>query len=329
MTAGLDPQLGAVLERDLPSLLALARVVSCNFVDARTTSKDVVRSVAQNHAAQSAGISSRIDLRLSTCLRYECYRCDGAGYPDASFFHATGLTCVRRLLSVITGLQSEIVGEQEILLQVSDAIRDACRADRLSKMAARGFDALLAVGTTIRARSGVNSHENYSTAAADLIVEHLTRRSSPTVAIVGGGYMAEAFFTAMLRARFANVRNILWINRSVAKLQRSLTDLIELLDVPVELLDLEEGNYALVEADAVFCALAASPGRYIDARHRHDAFVVDVSYPPVFGQRPGITLVNIANTDFSRMIKAPVPKSCIVLADRHIDDIMAVLEVAG
>ncbi|HEY0027406.1 MAG TPA: hypothetical protein VGC35_06010 [Allosphingosinicella sp.] len=317
-----------LVERHLPALLALTRTVSCNFIDARTASKDVVRAVAQRHAGRPAAIPSAGELLVSTCLRFELYRYDGAGQPLAPFFHASGLTCVRRFLSMITGLQSEIVGEQEILLQVSEAVRAGRRRNRLLEPAEQGFAALLALGAAIREHSGVDSHENYSTTAADLIVSHVARGRGATVAIVGGGYMAEAFFSALLRARFANVRHILWINRSVAKLRRSLADVVELMEIPLDLLDLDEGSHALAEADAVFCALAASPGRYADAALRQNAFVVDVSYPPVFAPRPGMTLVNIANTDFSLIVRLPIAKSSIGQADRDIDDVIAFLEAA-
>jgi glutamyl-tRNA reductase len=149
------------------------------------------------------------------------------------------------------------------------------------------------------------------------------------VAIIGGGYMAEAFFTALLRARFDNVRKILWINRSVPKLRRSLAAIIDLLDVPIELLDLVEGNSALVEANAVFCALAASPDRYADVRCRRGTFIVDVSYPPVFTPNPEISLVNIANTYFDHLVRTPVPKTFVAEAESEIDRIIAFLRVSS
>jgi glutamyl-tRNA reductase len=281
-----------------------------------------VKSIAMNSHSHEPITDGFV---LSTCLRHELYRCDGSGSHQQQLFMVKGLTCIRRLLYVLTGLQSEIVGEKEILLQASQAIQNSREAGTLSEKSLAGLETLLTLSELVRVRSGVESDENYSTIAADLLIQHLASETDPIVAIVGGGYMAEKFFSALLKARFVNISKLVWINRTRAKLERSLADLIHLLDYHIEVLDLIDGKNALAEANAVFCALSMSPEYFGDVRCRADAFVVDVSYPPVFKEHPNQRLVNISNTYFERLVQKPAQKAHVAHANREIDSILGFL----
>lgn len=313
-------------ERYSPALSRLSRRLACNFVDARVASKDFVREIAERPDPRLQNAGEVGWFIVSTCLRHEIYGCDGSLRPAEPFFHVSGLACVRRLLSVLTGLQSEIAGEREITAQVAGAIDRAAATGRLDSTTVSDLRAACALSEQIRARSKVATTENYSTIAADIVAQNLADRRGAVLAIVGAGYMADRFFSQMIADRLANIAKLIWINRNTVKTSQSLAQLIDLIHIEVEIVDLDEGRDALSEADLVFCALAKSPELYRDIRLRPGAFIVDVSYPPVFSESLGVTLLNIANTSFTSLVRNPVPKRHLMLANREIDAVIQQVE---
>lgn len=312
-----------LLDQNAQELAALARHISCNFVDAQTTSKDYVRAVAERWSASRL---SGHHFVLSTCLRHEIYCCDGGQIHREPFIYTSGLTCVRRLLAIQVGLLSEIIGEREISSQVARAVEAADRAGQLGSETARGLHALNLLAEHIRIRSGISTNENYSTIAADIVLEHLADKPGAVVAIIGGGYMAERFFSSLVKAQFANVRKLVWINRTTAKVRDGLGSLLDVIDIELEVIGLKEGRHALREADAVFCALAKSHELYKGAAQKRGTLVVDVSYPPVFEGGAETTLVNIANTQFDRLVRRPPLKASVSRANAEIDSALSYVQ---
>mgnify|MGYP001609209441 FL=1 len=304
-------------------LITLARNISCNFVDVRTTTKDYVGTIAIKNSDQYKPDKGCNQFLLSTCLRYEIYDCNNTQKPIDSLFRVKGVTCIRRILSILTGLQSEIIGEREIFIQTVQAIDKSQELGNLSKETLDGLQKLISLSEQIRIDTGINSNENYSTIAADILIEHLSStQANATVAIVGGGYMAEKFFSSLLQTKFVNIKKLFWINRSVTKVEKRITQLIDLLDIDIEVLDLEDGKYALGEADAIFCALSNSPKYYKDVSYKEAAFVVDVSYPQVFAEQENIKFISVSNTYFDRLIKNPTPRSHVAHANKEIDAVI-------
>lgn len=309
-----------------PELMALAKNISSNFIDARTTTKDYVKTLATKNSDQCGYKEAANRFFLSTCLRYEIYDCNHNQKHIDPFFYVRGCTCIRRLLSILVGLQSEIIGEREILIQTVQSIDKSRDAGNLDDSVFRGLQELISVSEQIRTYCGINSNENYSTIAADLFIERLATRPHVTVAIVGGGYMAEKFFSALLKAESLKIEKIFWINRSPSRIRNHVLELTYLLDFDIEVLDLDTGGHVLREADAIFCALSNSPNYYGNAAQKDRTLVVDVSYPQVFTDEKNVELVTISNTYFSQLVKNPVSKTSIALANQEIDATVGFLE---
>lgn len=308
-----------------PRLISLAKNISCNFVDARTTTKDYVRMLVENNDYDNRELLSN-EFILSTCLRYEIYNFNGQHKYEKSFLYTEGITCIRRLLSILVGIQSEILGEREILTQVTQSIKHSYDKGCLEGITFQGLQDLISVSESIRESCGVNSGENYSTIAADLFIDRLSEYHGVSIAIVGGGYMADKFFNSLLKTKLLNIEKIYWINRSTSKLESYITELTHLLDFEIKVFDLETGKFVLKEANAIFCALSKSPHYYSGDDYKDGTFVVDVSYPQVFAEKEGSEIVTISNTYFSNLIKEPVAKNSIALANRKIDEMTIFLE---
>lgn len=304
-------------------LVELAKNISCNFIDARTTTKDYLKKTVLENKFDEIAIQPN-HFVVSTCLRYEVYSCGNEQKHEDPFLFVTGLTCVRRLLSILVGLHSEIIGEKEILIQVSKSIDDSYTAGLINESTFQSLQKLIDVSKKIRKDCELNNNENYSTIAADIFVEHLSDYDNATVAIVGGGYMADKFFSSLLEVKSSvRIKKIFWINRGTSRLSEYVNEISHWLDIDIEVLDLEEGRSVLRESDAIFSAISKSPKLYSNEKCKEGALIVDVSYPQVFDEKNNnINFITISNTDFNSLVKRGAVKANINLANSYIDNIM-------
>jgi glutamyl-tRNA reductase len=145
---------------------------------------DLARSVRERIAAHSDWIL------LNTCHRVELY---GFGTPpdlDARLKVQIGESAVRHLIRVATGLESAIVGEDEVLHQVREAVANARAGRTLDGRLMRLFETAIAAGR--RARAGRTAA---SGSLAQRAVAWLGEKSSlvgHTVLVAGAGRMGSS-----------------------------------------------------------------------------------------------------------------------------------------
>jgi glutamyl-tRNA reductase len=144
---------------------------------------------------------------LSTCNRFEIYW-SGDDDPEpwfqqfarergvelgAALTRLDGASCARHLFRVAAGLDSQILGETEILDQVRRAHRAAQTSPELNAM----FEAAITAGRRIRQETSLGRHPaSVSSAAVDVALTALADSRSPAVMILGAGEVA----TGVLRA---------------------------------------------------------------------------------------------------------------------------------
>src|ERR1700694_2326524 len=96
---------------------------------------------------------------LSTCHRVELYGFGAVPDRDEGLHLATGDRVVRHLIRVAAGLESAIVGEDEVLHQVREALSDARSARSLDGRLPKLFQTSIAAGRRARAgRTSVSGH---------------------------------------------------------------------------------------------------------------------------------------------------------------------------
>ncbi|MHB8589450.1 MAG: NAD(P)-binding domain-containing protein [Candidatus Dormibacteraceae bacterium] len=136
---------------------------------------------------------------LSTCHRVELY---GFGaMPDLetpSKRVATGAEAVRHLIRVAAGLESTIVGEDEILHQVRDALRQARSSGPLDGRLQRLFETAIAAGR--RARAGRTSAGGSLAQKAVAWLEQRVKLDGRSVLVVGAGRMGSSLAHAARQA---------------------------------------------------------------------------------------------------------------------------------
>jgi glutamyl-tRNA reductase len=256
---------------------------------------------------------------------------------DIPLYRFDGIEAVRHLMRVASSLDSQVVGEHEILGQLKQAFRWARRAGTvhflLHKLMHRAFRA----GKRVRTETGLGAGlASVSGAAVELARRTLADLSRTRILLIGAGRTAELAAHALVQAGAASLTVA---NRTVANaraLAARLAD--EYADGGMEEQDslcparrhgatscplLEEGSTgasgplfkaaglddlpALLEgSDLVICS-ASAPGRLVapamvaERRSGSPVLIVDIAVPrnvdPAVGDLPGVSLRDIDHLD--------------------------------
>jgi glutamyl-tRNA reductase len=290
----------------------------CYFIDYKTVSKKTVYQITS--AIDPVSILDSDVFIVHTCLRLEIYSFRGelSLPPRLSLAKLSGPLAVRRLLSLMCGTQSEIVGEREIIGQVKKGIIESVQEGYMSRSIFWLLFDLIAYAEKLRSKYNVNSDENYSTVGADMFNRLITSHA-PVISIIGSGYMAEYFLRKIDLHKAAKIN---WINRNVDKaraLQRSYAflDAYNINHISIANCELELQN-----SDFIFAATTNTDGLFGHCILRRPTAIVDVSYPPLFSEFVNDHFYCINNTFFERYISTPVLKTSLLAIEQKIDSLL-------
>ena len=161
---------------------------------------------------QAQQVAGRSSLLLSTCNRCEIY---WAGDEDLEAWFRSlaqargaeesphllrydGVDAVRHLFIVAAGLDSQILGETEILGQVRRAYDRARAAGTTTREMDLILSAALAAGRRVRSETVLGRHPaSVSSAAVDLIAERWGAIGAREVVVLGAGEAAEGVLRAL------------------------------------------------------------------------------------------------------------------------------------
>ena len=148
---------------------------------------------------------------LSTCNRVECYfyAQDAASASEAmaqalsqfkrlplSFIHQnlvckTGKQSIEHLFRVVSGVESMVFGENEILAQVKDALSMCHKLNTTGALLNKVFQCAVATGKRVRKETLISKGAySISSIAVDAFREHLSPFEKSPILIVGAGTMA-------------------------------------------------------------------------------------------------------------------------------------------
>jgi glutamyl-tRNA reductase len=210
-------------------------------------------------------------LILSTCNRSEIYGVrsgapsDSAGeverffaafhgvspieLKNALYFHANR-QAVRHLYRVVSGLDSMLVGEAEVLGQVRAAYRAALDHGHTGRVLNRLFQRALEVGKRVRSETGLGLHPvSVAFAGVKLAEQILGRLSDKKALIVGAGATSERVVEHL---RDRQIRDLRLLNRTT----RHAEDLAARFGG--EVVPWERLSEALVGPDLIVTSIAAA-----------------------------------------------------------------------
>jgi glutamyl-tRNA reductase len=240
-------------------------------VDHRTAPLEVIEALHRSlRCAPDADLRGRCGgvVRLATCHRLELYT-EGAtpqaavrlfalwfGLSDAAALDLTprltvriGETAAEHLMSVAAGLESAVLGEDQIQGQVREAYRAACAAGVAGPLLHRLFHATFRAGRRARGETPLKQGgRSLAGSGVAWLARELGDLGGCTVLVIGAGEMARV---AAARLRERGVGRLLLVNRTWAKAQ-SLAAL-----TGAEALPWAWRQRAVNEADGIVCASGA------------------------------------------------------------------------
>jgi glutamyl-tRNA reductase len=204
---------------------------------------------------------------------------------------------VRHLFRVSSGLDSMVLGESQILGQVSDAYRIACDTGITNKVLNTLFQNAINVGKRVRTETGIDRQAvSISYAAVELSKQIFGSLQGKSILLLGAGEMSELTAKHMV----ANgVTKVLVSNRSLERAE------IMAEQFGGRAIPFDEFFAAMCEADIVISATAArdfiiNPEQMEQVMHtcpERTVFMIDIAVPrdinPEVGKVPGVKVYDI------------------------------------
>jgi glutamyl-tRNA reductase len=252
---------------------------------------------------------------ISTCNRVELYAVsENLSFDalDAFLAHVRGLIlaefsehlyhladqqAIDHLFRVSAGLDSLILGEAQILGQVSHALDEARSKETVGPVLSRLFQAALFTGKRARSETAIGHNPaSISSIAVSLASRTLPDLTCAQVAVLGAGEMAELAVEALLKRGAMSIRVV---NRHIEKAQRlasrwegaactfdSLPQVLEQADI---IICSTGAPHALIHPEMVRAAMLHRQGRPL--------VLIDIAVPrdvhPQVGHLPGIDVYDI------------------------------------
>jgi glutamyl-tRNA reductase len=240
---------------------------------------------------------------LQTCNRVEAYvvtddAADGRAaldaffseVPDGSLVRLGHEESLRHLMRVAAGLESLVVGEDQIIGQVGDAFEAAHAADGIGPVLEQGVTKAIRVGERARTETAINEG-SVSVASAAVSLADEEEALGDAALVVGAGDMGQ-----LAAKSLADHVDTLYVGNRSRDRAETLASLVDAGTVVVGLDDLED---TLAEASVVVTA-TGSGGHVFDADAFADAgetFVVDIArprdVPPAAAKHDAVTVRDI------------------------------------
>lgn len=235
----------------------------------------------------------------------------------------TGIDVVRHLFEVAAGLDSQMVGENQILSQVKAAYTESIEC-RMSKfLFHRLFHTAFRVGKDVRTKTNINTGAVSIALAAVEFARGKINLPTTTAIVIGAGENAELAAKYLLKAGLSNLiianRNVEKAEAIVSRLKRGR--IIGLEDVAVKLaeVDLLISSTAAAEPLVTYEAVAD-----VLARRAKRLLIIDIAVPrdidSSLSRFECVTLINIddLNEQISRNKKkrrSEIPKARAIVAE--------------
>jgi glutamyl-tRNA reductase len=198
---------------------------------------------------------------------------------NAIEYSLTGDT-LRHILRLTAGLESMVIGEEQVLNQVWDAYLEARSAKAAGVVLKHLFMRAMSVGRRVRKKTGINKGAvSVGSAAVELAESLLGKLDQKKILVMGAGEMGSLVAKALARRC---LKPIFIANRTYARAVKLAEDLS---GRAIKFDKLEEN---LVDADVVICSTAAPHylltkdliSKFVKQRkNKNDLIIIDISNP--------------------------------------------------
>lgn len=141
------------------------------------------------------------EVKIKTCNRYEIYLIteNDVNIPTTTFIVEKGDNAINHLLRLASGLESMIMGEDQILGQIKNARKKAIKEETIGPKLEKVFTKAIHVGQSIRKNTHINEGGvSVGSGAVELIEQKYGSIKGKNVLIVGAGEMGTVVAKALL-----------------------------------------------------------------------------------------------------------------------------------
>jgi glutamyl-tRNA reductase len=279
-------------------------------------SEDAIRA-ALSRLGCGAGIGSLAEMViLSTCNRIEIYATssrksfaeleaflsDAHGIPandlHPHLYRYTDAKAVRHLLNVAAGLDSLVLGEPQILGQVTRALELARGIGTVGPLLTRLFQSTIHAGKRARTETAISRNPaSVSSLAASAAEKAIGNLKTASVVVLGAGEMAELTVEAL---RKRGVERIRVINRTLER-AHDLAQRWGAESATFESLEknLMEADILIASTGAPLTLVSAEMVRSAMAGRKRALVLIDIAVPrnidAACGEVPGVRLYDMDN----------------------------------
>lgn len=234
---------------------------------------------------------------------------------------------LRHLMRVASGLESLVLGEDQILGQVSDAYEDARQIDAIGPVLEDGITKAIHVGERARTETAINEGTLSIGSAASKLAASERDLTDATALVVGAGEMGSLTAHALADT---DIRTLYVANRTLSRAERVASE-VEFTDTrPV---DAESLPDCLEQADVVISA-TGSEEYVIDAELLDGCgrtLVIDIAQPrdvsPTAATVDGVTVEDIDTlesvTSATREQRSRAARTVETMIDAEFDRLLA------
>jgi len=131
------------------------------------------------------------------------------------FYFLDGIQATEHLFKVVSGLESLILGEDQIVTQVKDCFKISLENDFSSSVLTRMFNKAFEAGKRVRTETAINKGSaSISSAAVELICQKISDIEQKRITLIGTGVMGELALVNLVKR---NCRQIYISNRTYGK----------------------------------------------------------------------------------------------------------------
>ncbi|WP_254863510.1 glutamyl-tRNA reductase [Halovivax gelatinilyticus] len=283
-------------------------VTSARVTHETATVDELAEASPENQHAGVTSLLSAPDVTeafvLATCNRVEAYvvtQTADAGYdaldtffeaaPESIVATADHESSLRHLLRVACGLDSVVLGEDQIIGQVRDAYQDARRGGAIGELLDSVVTKAIHVGERARTETEINEGiVSLGSAAVELAAESIDLSGADAL-VVGAGEMGRLAVRAL---ESSDVATVSIANRTVERAR----SIVETHEIDGEVYSLEALTEAARSADVIVTATgSADPVLGPTDLGRREQVVVDLGQPrdvdPSAGRRRGVTVYDL------------------------------------
>lgn len=246
-----------------------------------------------------------------------------SNYYWHAFYHYANTDAIRHLFEVASGLDSMVLGEDQIIGQVKDAYIFCTQAALTDDVLMRLFQKSFEAGKLVRTKTGIKlGTTSISSAAVELCARELGDLNEKSLLLVGAG---ETGTLALQNFVTKGIGSVSVMNRTFERAQE-LVKTYQVQALPFERLPFELGNFDIV------VVATASQTHLIDlemmkeANSNRNQVLVDLSVPRNMDEKVGelqnIALFSVDDLEEVVRITTEKKRECVDEAKLIIDEVI-------